>query len=63
MDEKIECPHCGGSGTCDKFNDRSSCPDCCHAAGVDLGYFQGFLPCAVCDGTGKIRKTAESEEP
>ncbi len=59
MEAEKTCDHCGGSGTCDKIKADTSCPDCCEAQGLDWGYFRGYVPCSVCNGTGKIEDPAD----
>jgi hypothetical protein len=51
MDGKEKCDHCDGSGMCNKgIHNNASCSDCCEASGLDMGYYKGQAPCAVCKG-------------
>jgi RecJ-like exonuclease len=54
MDGKENCTHCGGSGVCNNINEDASCSDCVEAAGIDMAYYKGHVPCAVCKGTGTV---------
>jgi RecJ-like exonuclease len=54
MDGKENCAHCGGSGVCNKINKDASCSDCVETAGLDMAYYKGHVPCAVCKGKGTV---------
>ena len=68
IQQEGSCSKCGGEGkywefwipceTCEEVGtlpDGSDCPDC------DSGYTPGYLPCDVCEGSGKVTQTSPCE--
>ena len=60
-DNEENCIHCDGSGVC-KVKGETSCPDCVEAAGLDMAYYKGVVPCAVCGGKGTVDNNSEKGE-
>ena len=57
MEEEQKCNHCDDTGICKQGTDLyASCPECREASELDMAYYKGPVPCAVCKGK-KVKTT------